>query len=344
MQLRKFTFMAALMAAAIPMSAQWLGYPTPNVPKTSDGKPDLQAPAPRQANGKPDFSGMWGWDAIQPCGAKCNDNQISTEFINIASKLVTANGAAAAGAGNGAGRGPAATAAPGAAAGRGPGGLGAAAGRGPGAGAAAGGRGGRGGGGFGGFGGGQLPYTPWARDLVAKRMADGAKDDPNVHCMPRGMPRIWTDDYYKRIFMLPDTMIILTERNMQYRQIHLDGRPLPKDPNPTWNGYSTAEWDGDTLVIHTIGFRDDLWLDSNGNPLTESGKVTERISRPNFGTLQVEMTIEDPKAYTAPWKVRLTQPLILDSDLLDYYCLENEKDAFHMGSSWTQPKPEAKGK
>jgi hypothetical protein len=334
MQLRKFTLMAALMAAAFPMTAQWLDYPTPNVPKTKDGKPDLNAPAPRQANGKPDFSGMWGWDAIQPCGSKCNDNQISTEFINIASKLVTANGAGGAGAGNGAGRGPAAAGGPGAGAGRGPGG-----------GAAAGGRGGRGGGGFGGFGGAQLPYTEWARDLVAKRMADGAKDDPNVHCMPRGMPRIWTDDYYKRIYMLPDTMIMLMERNMQYRQVHLDGRPLPKDPNPTWNGYSTAEWDGDTLVVHTAGFRDDLWLDSNGNPLTESGKVTERISRPNFGTLRVEMTIEDPKGYTAPWTVRLTQPLVLDSDLLDYYCLENEKDAFHMGSSWTQPKAgEANGK
>jgi len=115
--------------------------------------------------------------------------------------------------------------------------------------------------------------------------------------------------------------------------------------NPTWNGYSTAEWDGDTLVVHTIGFRDDLWLDSNGNPLTESGKVTERISRPNFGTLQVEMTIEDPRGYTAPWTVRLKQPLVLDSDMLDYYCLENEKDAFHMGSSWTQTKAgEAKEK
>lgn len=329
-QLRKFTLMAALLAAAFPMAAQWLDYPTPNVPKTKDGKPDLSAPAPRQANGKPDFSGMWGWDAIQPCGSKCNDNQISTEFINIASKLVTANGAASAGAGNGAGRGRAA------------GGPGVGAGRGPGAGAPAGGRGGRGGGGFGGFGGAQLPYTDWARNLVAKRMADGAKDDPNVRCMPRGMPRLWTDDYYKRIYMLPDTMIMLMERNMQYRQVHLDGRPLPKDPNPTWNGYSTGEWDGDTLVIHTIGFRDDLWLDSNGNPLTELGKVTERISRPNFGTLVVEMTIEDPKGYTAPWAVRITAPLALDSELLDYYCLENEKDAFHMGSSWTQPKADGK--
>jgi hypothetical protein len=304
-------------------SAQWLDYPTPNVPKTKDGKPDLNAPAPRQANGKPDFSGMWGWDAIQPCGAKCNDNQISTEFINIAAKLVSVDGkpvASGPARGAGAANGPAPVAA-----GRG------------GAGGGRGGAGGGRGGGFGGFGGGQLPYTDAARALVAKRMADGAKDDPNVHCMPRGMPRLWTDDYYKRIFMAPDRMLMLMERNMQYRQVHMDGRPLPVDPTPTWNGYSTGEWDGDTLVIHTIGFRDDLWLDSNGNPLTESGKVTERITRPNFGTLMVEMTIEDPKSYTAPWTVKIPVPLVLDSELLDYYCLENEKDATHMGSSWTQP-------
>ncbi len=342
MYLRKFMLAAILSVAAIApvANAQWLDYPTPNVPKTKDGKPDLNAPAPRQANGKPDFSGMWGWDAIQPCGKACNDNQISTEFINIASKMVGPDGTVG-GAGRGAARGAGPAGAGPAGAGRGPAGAGPGAGRGPAAGAR-GGRGG-GGGGLGGiFGGAQPPYTDWGRSVVAERMAGGAKDDPNVHCMPRGMPRIWTDDYYKRIYMVPDTMIILTERNMQYRQIHMDGRTLPKDPDPTWNGYSTAEWDGDTLVVHTIGFRDDLWLDSNGNPLTNTGKVTERISRPNFGTLQIEMTIEDPKAYTKPWTVRLKEPVVLDSELLDYYCLENEKDATHMGSSWTQPQGKAK--
>jgi hypothetical protein len=125
--------------------------------------------------------------------------------------------------------------------------------------------------------------------------------------MPRGLPRLWTDDYHRRIYMVPGAMLMLNERNMQYRPIHMDGRSLPADPDPTWNGYSTAEWDGDTLVVHSIGFRDDLWLDSNGNPLTSTGKVTKRISRPNFGTLIIEMTIEDPKAYTKPWTVRITQ-------------------------------------
>jgi hypothetical protein len=174
-----------------------------------------------------------------------------------------------------------------------------------------------------------VPYRPWAAELVQKRRVQQGLD-PNVHCMPRGAPRIWSDDYYKRIFMVPGRVIILTERNMQYRQIFTDGRPLPKDPNPTWNGNSTGHWEGDTLVVQTTGFRDDLWLDASGNPLTEQGKMTERIRRPNYGNLEVEITINDPKAYTAPWTVTLNQPLVLDSELLDYYCLENERDSVHM--------------
>src|SRR5262249_1948886 len=148
--------------------------------------------------------------------------------------------------------------------------------------------------------------------------------------MPRDAPRIWTDDYYKRIFMVPGRMIILTERNMQYRQVFMDGRPLPEDPNPVWNGYSTAKWDGDSLVVNTIGFKDDLWLDASGNPLSSAARMTERISRPNYGTLKLEITINDPRNYTAPWTVKFDEPLILDSELLDYYCLENERDRVHM--------------
>ncbi|MBV9744997.1 MAG: hypothetical protein JO099_14635, partial [Acidobacteriia bacterium] len=99
-----------------------------------------------------------------------------------------------------------------------------------------------------------VPMQPWAEELLKKRRVEQGLD-PNVHCMPRDAPRIWTDDYYKRVFMVPGRMIILTERNIQYRQIFLDGRPLPKDPNPTWNGYSTGHWEGDTLVIETTGYR-----------------------------------------------------------------------------------------
>jgi len=176
---------------------------------------------------------------------------------------------------------------------------------------------------------GPVPYQPWAAELVAKRRVQQGLD-PNVHCMPRGAPRIWTDDYYKRVFNVPGRLIILTERNMQYRQIFLDGRPLLSDPNPTWNGYSVGHWEGDTLVVQTNGYRGDLWLDAMGNPMTESARTIERIRRPNFGSLEVEITIDDPKAYTAPWTVKITQPLVLDSELIDYYCLENERDSTHM--------------
>lgn len=256
--------LAPLFALAAAAPGQWIDYPTAGVPRTSDGKPNLNAPTPRLASGKPDFSGMWGWETRANCGAKCNDFQVSREFINIASTLK-----------------------------------------------------------------GGLPYQPWAAELVKKRSIEQGLD-PNVHCMPRDAPRIWTDDYYKRIFMVPDRMIILTERNIEYRQIFMDGRPPLPDPNPTWNGYSTAKWDGDTLVVETSGFLDGLWLDAAGNPLTESAKMTERIRRPNYGTLEVEITINDPKAYTAPWTVKLNQPLVLDSELIDYYCLENERDSAHM--------------
>ena len=173
------------------------------------------------------------------------------------------------------------------------------------------------------------PYRPGVAELVKSRIA-AQDEDPNVHCMPRDAPRIWTDDYYKRIFEVPGRVIILTERNMQYRQIFTDGRPLPDDPNPTWNGYSTAKWDGDTLIVQTIGFKDDLWLDANGNPFSNTGRLTEKIRRPTYGRLEVEMTIDDPKYYTAPWTVTIRQPLVLDSELLDYYCLENERSWQHM--------------
>jgi len=173
------------------------------------------------------------------------------------------------------------------------------------------------------------PYKPGVADLVKTRTA-AQDEDPNVHCMPRGAARIWTDDYYKRIFQVPGRVLILTERNMQYRQIFTDGRPLLQDPNPTWNGYSTAAWSGDTLVVRTTGFKDGLWLDAAGNPFGNTGTLTERIRRPNYGTLEVELTIDDPTFYTAPWTVTLRQPLVLDSELLDYYCLENERSWQHM--------------
>jgi len=123
----------------------------------------------------------------------------------------------------------------------------------------------------------------------------------------------------------PKLLVLLYEVNAMYRQIFTDGRPLPVDPNPGWNGYSTAVWDGDTLVVQTVGFREDLWIDMSGSPMSDAGKLTERIRRPNYGTLELEITVDDPKVYTRPWTVKMTQSLELDTELMDEFCLENEK-------------------
>jgi len=128
----------------------------------------------------------------------------------------------------------------------------------------------------------------------------------------------------------PGLLLILSERNAMYRQIFTDGRPLPEDPQPSWNGYSTGKWDGDTLVVQSNGFREDGWLDRGGTPATDALKITEKFRRVNFGRLEIDVTVDDSKAYTRPWTVKLIQTLALDTDLLDYICLENEKDRAHM--------------
>jgi len=131
---------------------------------------------------------------------------------------------------------------------------------------------------------------------------------------------------------VPGLLVILNEQNASYRQIFTDERPLPVDPNPSWNGYSSGQWDGDILVVQTTGFRDGLWLDTGGSPLTDAARVTERFRRVNYGTLEIELTIDDPKAYTKPWTIKVTQIIAPDTELLDYICLENEKDVPHLQS------------
>lgn len=171
-----------------------------------------------------------------------------------------------------------------------------------------------------------LPYQPWAAELVKKRTANQAIEDPHAHCLPPIFPRAYVLPQYFKLVQTPGLTVLLHEFNATYRQIFTDGRPLPKQMNPTWNGYSTGHWEGDTLVVETAGFRDDLWLDFSGSPLTEAARVTERFKRPNFGTLEIEVTVNDPKAYTRPWTVTLAEKLIVDTDLLDEVCLENEQD------------------
>jgi len=114
--------------------------------------------------------------------------------------------------------------------------------------------------------------------------------------------------------------------NAMYRQIFIDGRPFPQDMNPTWTGYSVGHWDGDTLVVESRGFRDDLWIDTDGSPMSDAAKMTEKIRRPNFGSLEIQVTIDDPKTYTKPFTVTLSEQLEADTEIVDEFCLEGEKD------------------
>jgi hypothetical protein len=263
--LRLLVVSFALLSTGAP--AQWLHYPTPGLPRTPDGKPNLDAPVPRSSDGHPDLSGIWQLQHTRcPPGDACeNDSDAGArEFSDISIHL---------------GR--------------------------------------------------SLPYQPWAADVVKKRTADLGKNDPVALCKPAGALRLLTYPLYRKIIQTPDVTVILSERDVTYRQLFTDGRPLPKDPEPTWNGYSVGKWEGDTLVVETVGFRDGTWLDRRGSPLTEAGKMTERFRRTNFGNLDIDVTIDDANAYTKPWTVRLPQLLVSDTELLDYYCNDNEKDAVH---------------
>jgi len=171
-----------------------------------------------------------------------------------------------------------------------------------------------------------LPYQPWAAELVAGRTARQSMDDPHARCLPPNFPRAYYFPQYYKIVQTPGLIVMLHEFNASYRQIFLDGRPLPEEPFPYWSGYSIGHWEGDTLVVESLGYRDDLWLDMNGNPITEAARIIERISRPAFGALEVELTVDDPKAYTAPWTVTLRSDGVFDTELIEEICLENEQD------------------
>jgi len=261
--------LVVLFAAVGTAGAQWLKYPTPNVPKTADGKFNLTAPAPKTSDGHPDFSGLW----ITANGLCFDNNQKDPEKLVCGSELPM----------------------------------------------------GREGINFGATIKGGLPYQPWLAALVKERSSNNAKDDPHVACMPDTFLRAYSLPHLLKFVQTPGLLLMLNEMNAGYRQVFTDNRPFPDDPTPSWQGYSSAKWEGDTLVINSIGFRDDLWLDWNGSMITSAGKVQEKIRRPNFGTLEIEVTVDDPKAYTKPWTVTLKQRIALNTELVDEICVENEK-------------------
>ena len=176
---------------------------------------------------------------------------------------------------------------------------------------------------------GGAPYQPWAADLVKQRMADNSKDNPDAHCLPMGVMQLTAHPYPKKIIQTPNEVVLIYEGSgTTVREVYIDGRPLPsKDADPWWNGYSVGHWDGDTLVVETSGFMDDGWLDVRGSPLTSAGKLIERYHRPSYGSLDIEVTIDDPKAYTKPFTATVHNRLLVDTQLIEFVCID--KDAQH---------------
>ena len=187
----------------------------------------------------------------------------------------------------------------------------------------------------------EAPMLPWAAGLYKRRMATLGYDRPMTRCMPHGVPDAVTSPYPFKIIQTPGVMLVLYEEFHKYRQLHADGRPLPVDPDPAWYGYSVGRWDGETFVVDTAGFKEGSWLDNDGHPHTEALRTTERFRRINFGSMELVVTIDDPKAYSRPWTSG-TQRFVLqpDTELLEHLC-ENNRDSEHLRDAWEKQAPAA---
>ena len=263
-----------LLVSCVSLSAQWLNYPAPGIPRTPDGHPNLSAPTPKTPDGKPDFSGVWAVAAGNYVPSVQDSRRAGPDqFLDIAPDDK-----------------------------------------------------------------GQpyrrLPYQPGMAEMAKVRDTPPKTTEPHSLCLPDGfmVQHTWGNQL-RKVVQTRGLLLILLEYNSMYRQIFTDGRPLPTDPNPAWNGYSTGKWEGDTLVVESSGYKDGQWLDTAGDPFTDAAKITERFRRPDFGHLQIEVTVDDPKAYTKPWTVTVNQVLAADTDLLEFICLENEKDIKHMNAA-----------
>ncbi|PWT99107.1 MAG: hypothetical protein C5B51_27820 [Terriglobia bacterium] len=181
---------------------------------------------------------------------------------------------------------------------------------------------------------------PWAAELHKERLEALDRDTPATHCLPGGPTEILGAQY--RIIQGPNVTGILYASGA-YRQVFTDGRALPEDPNPTWWGYSVGHWEGDTLVVESAGFNDRSWLDFSGHPHTEALRVTERFQRRDFGHMQLQITLDDPKTFTKPVTIALGVNFVPDTEMLEYVCNENEKDSVHLvGKASDEVKGEVK--
>lgn len=287
------TFALVLLStplAPVPLAAQWLHYPTAGVPRKADGKVDMFAAAPRMADGKPDFSGVW--TTGEPYDRRSHGLSSPKD---LPSPRDPQGYPLAQTPGD-----PTAIVGSRQMANIGvdlPGGL---------------------------------PYQPWLAALVKHRTGNDAIEDPHIRCLPDNFIRAYGMPHLLKFVHTPSLLVVLDEMNAAYRQVFTDARPLPKDPDPSWQGYSSGKWSGDTLIIDTIGLHDDTWIDWNGSVVTEAAKVREQIRRPDFGHLVIQVSVDDPKAYTRPWSVTLQERIVVDTDLVDEICVENEQSLKHL--------------
>jgi hypothetical protein len=174
----------------------------------------------------------------------------------------------------------------------------------------------------------ESPIRSEAAALASRRMQ--TMDTPSSHCLPLGIPAIELLAFPFKVLQTQEAIVILYEASGVFRQIHTDGRKLPENPFPSWMGYSTGKWEGDTLVVETAGFNDQGWMDNWGHPRSEALRVQERFHRRDFGHLDVQATIDDPKVLTRPVTIKFTELLIPNSDVLEAFCVEGERDRAHM--------------
>jgi hypothetical protein len=236
---------AMVLSSAMPAEAQWLKTKTPGIPRTTDDKPDLTAPAPNAPDGRPDLSGIWRTDGL-------------AFSLDVTTDLKPGE------------------------------------------------------------------ILPWAAALAKERTARFATDHPLYRCMPEIGPTYNMSTF--KFVQNAGTLAMLPEGG-PYRQILIDGRALPEDPQPTWMGYSVGRWEGSTLIVESAGFNDRTWLDYSGHPHTEALRTTERYTRKDFGHMDIQITYNDPKAYTRPWTITLPATLMPDTELLENVCNENDKSS-----------------
>ncbi len=264
-----------LLVSWSPIGAQWIGYPTPDLPRTADGKPDLFARTPRTRDGHPDLSGVW---------------HVQAESTEEKRRLFGAN--------------------------------------------------------VGGF---DVPgmesftTSKYSNDMLldfrqgdvilspegqAIQKAAQAAAKGGGTCMPIGAPRSMHLSEVFKIVQTPKLMLMMLEGDPN-RQIYTDGRLLPKDPNPSWQGYSIGRWEKDTLVVETVGFNGKTFLDFRLHPVSEDMRITERYTRRDTGHMEIEWKFNDPRIYNKPFSVKIQYLLQPDTDILEYVC-ENEKDSIHL--------------